>query len=363
MNSKILIIALLVLVFISMTGCTNIGGKATKSINSGNSSKENGFSKTECDDTDGGVPEKEIYIFGTAYNDFNKISDYCLDKIHLMEAKCIDGNVASEFIKCPNEFECNNGACVKASILCTDSDGNNLFVQGTTIAGKEKFIDKCDNNTVIEGTCYRSNNGWELHRTNYVCPTNYTCENGACVEDTNNIDLAVLDINLSNNNPQVGETITIATKIKNIGDQNTEFSYSITFGDGFGEEPVMQPITAGEERIILSHYHWNENGLFTITARVFTNNNDVNESNNSLSIPITVIQDENMFCNDSDGGLNFEVKGTVTTDFNSFTDYCDSNILKEGYCDSNNSIKIYSKNCLDLNRFCSTGKCTDTNSN
>jgi hypothetical protein len=73
-------------------------------------------------------------------------------------------------------------------------------------------------------------------------------------------------------------------------------------------------------------------------------------------------------CTDSDGGLNYIVKGTITgqdTNFTNYTrvDYCSGSFLTEFYCNQNTSsfgFVAYSCSSLGTNYVCSDGACQQT---
>jgi hypothetical protein len=66
-------------------------------------------------------------------------------------------------------------------------------------------------------------------------------------------------------------------------------------------------------------------------------------------------------CSDSDGGLNYVVKGTTTKGSTSFTDVCESSSqIKEYYCDAGNIVVMY-HGCTCSNGVCTNERtCTDS---
>ena len=60
-------------------------------------------------------------------------------------------------------------------------------------------------------------------------------------------------------------------------------------------------------------------------------------------------------CEDSDGGMNKEQKGTTTLGEQTETDYCEGNTVIEYFCEEN-EIKSQSIDCLE-NQFCEKGRC------
>ncbi len=70
--------------------------------------------------------------------------------------------------------------------------------------------------------------------------------------------------------------------------------------------------------------------------------------------------DERISCSDSDGGINYYIKGTLVAGNNTEDDYCDSyGFLREFYCDDNSddSIGIKRYNCSVENKQCINGAC------
>ena len=167
----------------------------------------------QCSDSDGGL---DINVAGTTTAGSTSMKDYCINDNTLMEYYCSGSAVANDVETCDNG--CQNGACVSGNLTelqtcseqggticehgiecsvpmitasdsnycctgtcgvtqtCTDSDdGEDYFMQGTTVQGKDTFTDYCDGNTVYEGYC---NDDGNIATSSYDCPDG--CSDGAC---------------------------------------------------------------------------------------------------------------------------------------------------------------------------------------
>src|SRR3989338_1788113 len=169
----------------SASGCTT-SGKCETIVNE----------TTMCTDSDNG---KNYDVKGTTSwcpsNDAMGIPctafiDNCADNI-LTEGYCDGEQVSTEKYACPNG--CKDGACVNAtSTTCTDTDGGkNFFVKGTVDYYKDGVLqytitDNCHNPPyedvmVVENYCLED--GGTGAQTE-LCPNDYSCVDGACVNQT-----------------------------------------------------------------------------------------------------------------------------------------------------------------------------------
>jgi len=151
-----------------------------------------------CTDSDGGLN----YNSKGTVNSITNIGSYTsIDACSgntLLEFYCKSNQVSSVTYPCPNGYVCYNGACyasttsttisttVPPTASCTDSDGMNYNVQGSTsvceigqnIGSCSKVMDACNGNILIEGYC----TGNQRSTTSYTCPN--SCSNGACIQVT-----------------------------------------------------------------------------------------------------------------------------------------------------------------------------------
>lgn len=176
-----------------------------------------------CSDSDGG---NVITVFGTTsgYYDNNPYSsdDYCVDSGNVMEyycngvyetsqqqscgtdgygsSYCLNSSVYRDYMdyfcssgECDSdvtpelvdacEYGCTNGSCDSVPDSCEDTDGYNLYVQGTVHGflneNPYNYTDFCNGTFVVEYYCAGT------YPTNYPvdCAVNgtMTCMDGACV--------------------------------------------------------------------------------------------------------------------------------------------------------------------------------------
>jgi hypothetical protein len=87
----------------------------------------------------------------------------------------------------PKLHTSNNPRGVNTPGYCTDSDGgNNPYIQGTAMSGKEKYTDYCTDNThLVEYYCGEGQNfdkGYDVRYKLYDCrEADKVCLNGACI--------------------------------------------------------------------------------------------------------------------------------------------------------------------------------------
>ncbi len=84
----------------------------------------------------------------------------------------------------------------------------------------------------------------------------------------------------------------------------------------------------------------------------------------TLIAPAPSIGNNTKNCTDSDGGLNYFVKGTTKNYRVNFTDYCViNNQLKEGYCDKIGEVRVNMTGCSLYGMICVNGACKYNQSN
>jgi len=112
---------------------------------------------------------------------------------HLMEQYCNNSLVKEAEWICPVGYECKDGACINKSVTCIDSDnGKNFFLKGSTTAKNVTRTDSCswerDKGFIIkEYYCENS----ESKETSYICPGN--CIDGACIQAVQNQTITCTD--------------------------------------------------------------------------------------------------------------------------------------------------------------------------
>ncbi len=161
-----------------------------------------------CEDSDGGdnflkkgIVKSNIYVSGK--------EDSCYafpnGKTYLFEGRCNKNKYQYMQKSCTelgNEYLCKEGVCIKegqkkicynddCSISCTDTDWNdsssdNLYKKGTLTIGNEgkiiEYEDMCSENGDEIAEFYCPENPEDESQKETVCPSEYTCEKGACVE-------------------------------------------------------------------------------------------------------------------------------------------------------------------------------------
>jgi hypothetical protein len=130
-----------------------------------------------CLDSDGGY---NIYAKGTMREGQNVYADYCAGTSSVKEYYCSGDRAISVTAGCGDGFYCSNGACTEYT--CSDTDGGRDEDEyGTARKGSEESSDECyDSDTVTEYFC--SNNGIDSDRMD--CGSTEICEDGECVRET-----------------------------------------------------------------------------------------------------------------------------------------------------------------------------------
>lgn len=269
-----------------------------------------------CTDSDGGL---SVYVKGTATNGTLTGVDVCNGN-RILEYYCSGSGLYK--LSQPCTYGCSNGRCNPQSIqppaptaTCTDSDSGSVFtVQGTATNGTMTLTDICDGNDLIEYFC----SGTVLYELSQPCT--YGCSAGRC-------------------NPQ---SITPGSECT----------------DTDGGQDVNTKGIAAKGTLILSDTC---NG--TSILEYFCSENDMYElsqvcpygcSNgrcNSASDP------QPLSCSDTDGGITYNTKGTVTRGTYTGTDYCfttNPQIVSEYYCKSDGTVGSETYTCPNT---CSDGQC------
>lgn len=157
-----------------------------------------------CSDSDGGY---NIFTIGTCTDSINGVittinTDSCTNN-SLREFYCNNSRCLNVFGRCPNGYNCINGACTNqtskitgnsgvsasssssnAKPLCSDSDrGYNIFIRGTCTDSTYGAIsntntDSCTNESLREFYCGNNSRCLNVFGS---CPSGYVCNNGACI--------------------------------------------------------------------------------------------------------------------------------------------------------------------------------------
>lgn len=141
-----------------------------------------------CSESDSG---KNIYRKGSATLGSRIVADSCANISFVEESYCENGKIQRSEESCPSLYICVDGACVADNrsvgapaqvVTCTDSDAQDRNTKGTTTNSQgSSFTDSCNSATVVrEYYCQ----GSEIESTTFVCPENFKCSDGRCVELT-----------------------------------------------------------------------------------------------------------------------------------------------------------------------------------
>ena len=117
------------------------------------------------------------------------------------EYYCDGASLQSVNINCPLGYLCTNGACQKANLSCSDSDGLNYYIRGTVNQSNgqsgspvNSYTDQClDGNILNEGYCY----GNEILQYPVNCGTvvtNGVCRDGLCLTGGNTGSASTLSL-------------------------------------------------------------------------------------------------------------------------------------------------------------------------
>jgi hypothetical protein len=315
-----------------------------------------GFVFADCTDSDGGL---NFNVVGTATSSTAGIevrqdcckaeySTYMGDAVahigpgggsctttgpYLYEAICgANGVPTTAVYTCPNS--CSNGACIQTA--CTDSDGGkNYNVSGNALGVSSlgevvSGNDYCMGNVVKELYCDAS--GF-VNTDAYTCPNG--CSNGACVSGTavQLPDWYVNSVSTGPFSPTDADIITVTAYVYSataIG----AYPY-VTLYDGTRLIEKKQAATYGGAMLVASFATQLSAGSHSLRIVVDPDNAiaESNENNNEQIVSMTVSGTASS-CTDSDGGLNYYVKGTATNADGTYdTDYCSSlNGLNEAFC-------------------------------
>lgn len=372
-----------------------------------------------CTDSDGGQGVNyQIYTKGIVVrcegNECVSFSDFCGKGDVLTEYYCTKSRtVESETFQCPSGYVCRDGAYIQTTTpTCTDSDGGkDYYVKGTTYGPYVNNIDTCYQDGIGLQEQYCNSLGTQS-AAYYNCPNG--CQNGACLQaPIGNLNVALDSTTPESKNITPGQTSVTFSVIKlsasvsggNIDNINTiqVSSDSTNAADYLTNIKIYNGIAQLGTTVINLPYNGSYYyasipvGGFSIPAgsyKLLTLVADIKStaSNGDVRLGITnldfaspganvsgmPVYGENMTivsaatttstCTDSDGGLNYYVKGTtvgpnVYGKILTKEDYCTNNGLdqvqsasniEEYYCDSSDFCHGTFYNCPNG---CENGAC------
>ena len=242
------------------------------------------WDEAQCTDTDGGI---NLIIKGVVEFENAKQEDYCykinlfgfrrpsLEGNYIREYFCEEGAIKHNNYPCPEG--CVDGVCKKELPQCTDTDGGKeIFIKGITeYDGTKK-----------EDYCYLSFFGFKIKKDSAKNINEYFCGGGVVVEEGIRCPEGCID----------GACVSscIPNTCEDLG-----------YECGECDDGCKEILKCGEC----------EEGYSCLDGECILD-----------SVPLPV-------CSDSDGGLNYFVKGIVTDREGINQDYCNGSILIEGICE------------------------------
>ncbi len=268
----------------------------------------------------------------------------------------------------------NDGSGLKGCLECTcyDSDrGINYYDRGSTQDEGEIRIslDSCNENDLTEYYCAFSNGGPESYYREseiYNCASEgKVCQDGACLEsscadgkflditDVRNSESGKIDIDVQLNGVEddgVNIELVDSNTLITINCLITIFSC----GAGSGSSALSCSYSTSCD------YPSSPNGEYYVKV--------TDETCNELFDVYTIIDGSTLSCTDSDGGLNYGVRGTVNFGDFSFGDQCgmhfdnnpsdNPNLLNEKYCSGEMPAESLF-DCSVEGKVCEDGACVD----
>ena len=266
-------------------------------------------------------------------------------------------------------------------ITCTDTDGGiNYYVRGQAILSTgANLIDNCPTNspytpgkTLLEAYCV--NQSPYVVYQQYDCPNG--CANGVCLNEPGKPDLKIDKINYYLDDSTNPKKLYYQVTVKNIGTASANFETNV-------QTPQLSNFNSNTcsylnpgEACIATGYGYNglggtiPDGYYDINAFVDPKSlvDELNESNNQATIRVILNTSGNAKCSDSDGGINYFLKGCASVCSYTSTgggcglvcDTCSGNTLTETYCESNQGKTI--KYECPSGYTCSEGACAKSTS-
>jgi hypothetical protein len=292
-----------------------------------------------CTDEDGGI---NYTLKGTTFNASISLTDSCKDANNIYERYCDGSNVLTDEHACASGT-CHDGACGSSQPpsgnTCVDSDlGPNQYITKgyTTVNGALADTDSCaDSADVTEYYCSSTNTSVSLMKACAQIGTGYTCSNGACVPPAGGGTCVDSDGGLVYN---VIGTVTVG-------------------GIPSGSDSCINTGVVNE------YYCSSTNTAISLMKACSEVSAGYTCSNGVCGSP-----SGSSTCVDSDGGLVYNVMGTLTVNGapSDYSDICfDGSNLNEFYCSSTNTAASSTKACSQLGAgyTCILGACVPPGAN
>jgi hypothetical protein len=266
---------------------------------------------------------------------------YCY--LHEYHCNVINRRLTSALILMPCYNGCKDGACIpdsKNEILsnCTDSDGGmNYYIKGNSTDSIKTLIEGCvdSSNNVREFFCGEDG---KIYSEDYDCPNG--CKEGACIK--------------TNSTNQTYETC-----IDSDGGLNYYIYGIVSLKDSLTQQASSMIDYCGDSNYLMEAY-CPPTGIGVVKNEKHFCPNGCKEG------ACLLIQNQTIpACIDSDGGLNYNVRGDVRVNngeaLDILIDSCENQgILNEVYC-GGDITKTLTYDCTIENRTCLNGACIEKN--
>ena len=358
-----------------------------------------------CTDSDGGnnftlkgttIGFPNEYVTKISSN-LQTVQDFCINDQLVQEYSCMSANASSQFYGVLSSTSsecssCNDGACVNIKEITSCEGSTNSNIEAYSYGAQIKVSYNYGAQQIFTDGCGISSGSGEIGIQHYFCgftsgskphfwsvlkSCSNGCSNGACLNQTTKPDLKVDKISYYLDDSTNPKKLYYQVTVKNIGTASANFETNIQVPQlsNYGSSTCSY-LNPGE-LCIATGYGYDglggtiSNGYYDIKAYVDPRSlvDELNEGNNQLEIKAFVNSSGNASCSDSDGGINYFLKGC--TSICSFTEYgggcgiacdsCSGNILTEGYCEGNQGKTI--KYTCPSDYICSNGACVKSTNN
>ena len=270
-----------------------------------------------CNDSDGGVL---VNVFGTAAKGSESHDDYCANGSTVAEYSCVENSIVMLSVPCDEGKECQSGKCVSATppehigeesgngtanetpnpganqtlnlTGCQGPDAPNVTSKDTVTFNGKEYNDTCADYTTVTDYFCKNNN---ISSQNNQCDPGSNCNGGKCVRP----DLTCTEDDTGNDTSMRSTTLSMR-----------------------GFTTVYRGTDECVDDGKITEYYCLENGSAT-SAEILCGNAKKCVSGRCIRST----------CNDTDGGINIYVNGTVKSGASNATDDCiNDNQIDESYC-------------------------------
>jgi len=344
-----------------------------------------------CYDSDGFNNFSKGYV----EMDYIKTYDSCVGGgTELMQERYCDGlSLATYLVDCEDygSYECVDGACiVTVDYSCVDSDGGlNYPVKGTVTlylngVFDDNFTDQCfDIDTLREGVTTNCELGL-INFVEYDCPE--TCYQGECVPNMRPTIYNVTSYRYESSYPYLFHHAWYAQGDKIIWKVNaTDYESDSVFvavdcDVNTGPPYVSDWGSSNQKNTTFYNCTYNNTGVYT--ARIYVTDQDNWEDYSNFVASVVHVRECVTYhdcetgewcsdiglcylpsnvtnCTDTDGGINYTLKGTLTTPVTTKTDNCYNGFYIDEYYCSPSEPGGYTYNRVSCKTFGSNWVCYD----